>query len=398
MGAVYCAVQKSLDRVVAIKILPTEFSQDQSFCNAFEAEAKAMAKLNHPNLIGVFDFGEISGMLYIIMEYVEGESLHDIIQGGIIKSAEALRLMSGICAGVASAHEHGILHRDIKPANILLDAHLQPKIGDFGLARPMDLKVEDGEQIYGTPGYTAPEVIAPPHDFDQRADIFSLGVMLHELITGKLPEDDPRPASAQVRCHPRIDAVIRKATQQDPAKRFQTAAEMAEELAKVGQAGINKMTQAVRLPGSALNPTSAVSTITSRAIPLSKNTTAVQLRKNTAATPLSKNTGSVPAITPAGAGSVPTPTPTPATNRQAPATGGRAQAAQPQSGAFSPRPSMVSSSNSSGNGGVLIVIGIVVVAVVFIIIAMGGGGDDKEQDNGTSQELEDLIRSQVGEE
>jgi len=258
MGAVYCAIQASLDRVVAIKILPTEFSQDPEFCAAFEAEAKAMARLNHPNLIGVFDFGEVAGMLYIIMEYVEGETLFNVTQGGVIKTSESLRLMQGICAGVAHAHMHGILHRDIKPANILLDAHLQPKIGDFGLARPMDTQVQEGDQIFGTPGYTAPEVIQPPHKFDQRADIFSLGVMLHELITGKLPDEDPRPASAQVRCHPRIDAVIRKATQPDPDKRFQSVAEMAEELAKVSQPGLTKATTAIKLPVAPGSPTSAL--------------------------------------------------------------------------------------------------------------------------------------------
>ena len=251
MGAVYCAVQKSLERVVAIKILPVEFSRDPEFCSAFQAEAKAMAKLNHPNLISVFDFGEVEGMLYIIMEYVEGETLHNVIQDGGIKASDSLRVMQSVCAGVASAHEHGILHRDIKPANILLDADLQPKIGDFGLARPVGREVEDGEMILGTPGYTAPEVIDPPHVFDHRADIFSLGVMLHELITGNLPGDDPRPASAQVRCHPRIDVVIRKATGIDPNQRFQCASDMADELAKITQASPIKAPTAIKLPAAA---------------------------------------------------------------------------------------------------------------------------------------------------
>lgn len=230
MGAVYHAVQISLDREVAIKILPTEFSNDETFCLNFEAEAKAMAKLNHPNLIGVFDFGEVSGMLFIVMEYVPGKSLHDAGFGAALDAKEVIRLIKKVALGLAHAHDNGILHRDIKPANILLDQQGQPKIGDFGLARPVDLKIQDGEVIYGTPGYTAPEVLVPPHHADQRADIFSLGVMLHELLTGKLPEADRRPPSAICHCDVRLDAVVRKATQPRPELRYQSAAHIADDL------------------------------------------------------------------------------------------------------------------------------------------------------------------------
>jgi len=233
MGAVYHAVQISLEREVAIKILPTEFSSDESFCQSFEAEAKVMAKLNHPNLIGVFDFGEVNGMLFIVMEYVPGSSLHDASRGAALDPAEVMRLVKQISSGLAHAHDHGILHRDIKPANILLDQHAQPKIGDFGLARPVDLKVQDGEIIYGTPGYTAPEVLVPPHHADQRADIFSLGVMLHELLTGKLPEADLRTPSAICHCDARLDAVVRKATQPRPELRYQSASHIADDLEKI---------------------------------------------------------------------------------------------------------------------------------------------------------------------
>ncbi|NJR42320.1 MAG: serine/threonine protein kinase [Akkermansiaceae bacterium] len=131
MGAVYCAVQKSLDRTVALKILPSELSRDASFRAGFEAEAKAMARLNHPNLIGVYDFGEVGGMLYIIMEYVPGKSVYHSAYGIAIDQVEVIRLVSGICHGLAHAHEYGIIHRDIKPANVLLDLNAQPKIGDF---------------------------------------------------------------------------------------------------------------------------------------------------------------------------------------------------------------------------------------------------------------------------
>jgi hypothetical protein len=235
MGAVYRAVQKSLDRTVALKILPTELSRDAAFCAGFEAEAKAMARLNHPNLIGVYDFGEVNGMLFIIMEFVPGQSIYHSADGIAIDPGEVIRLVTGICHGLAHAHENGIIHRDIKPSNILLDLNVQPKIGDFGLARPFERKIEEGEEIFGTPHYTAPEVVDSPHSVDYRADIFSVGVMLHELLTGKLPANDPRPASVIAHCDVRFDAIIRRATQPIPASRYSSAHEMAEELQAIAR-------------------------------------------------------------------------------------------------------------------------------------------------------------------
>lgn len=234
MGAVFHAVQRSLDRPAAIKILPRDFANDDAFREGFELEAKAMGKLNHPNLIGVYDFGEADGMLYIIMEFVPGRSLYETTHGCSLDQLEAIGVIVAVCNGLAHAHENGILHRDIKPSNILLDGNANPKIGDFGLARALEREIQDGEQIYGTPGYTAPEVLEPPYTFDQRADIFSVGVMLHELLTGNLPETDARPASAQSGCTPRLDAVIRKATHPDPARRYLTAGELAAELSAIG--------------------------------------------------------------------------------------------------------------------------------------------------------------------
>ena len=240
MGAVYCAVQKSLDRTVALKILPMEFSRDAAFCAGFEAEAKAMARLNHPNLIGVYDFGEVGGMLYIIMEFVPGKSVYHSAYGIAIDQNEVIRLVTGICDGLAHAHENGIIHRDIKPSNILLDLNAQPKIGDFGLARPIERKVEEGEEIFGTPHYTAPEVVNHPHSVDFRADIFSVGVLLHELLTGQLPASDPRPASTIVRCDPRFDTIVRRATQPLAAARYSSAKEISHDLQVIGASLVAK--------------------------------------------------------------------------------------------------------------------------------------------------------------
>lgn len=241
MGAVYQATQRSLDRPVAIKILPREFSKDEAFRSGFEAEAKAMAKLNHPNLIGVYDFGEVDGMLFIVMEYVHGKSLYHSARGRQVEESEALRIVSDVCHGLAHAHEHGILHRDIKPGNILLDENANPKIGDFGLARALESEIQEGEQIFGTPGYTAPEVVEPPFTFDHRADIFSVGVMLYELLTGRTPDStEALPSHLQV-SNPRVNAIIEKATDPDPNLRFSSAKELAANIAKIGSPFGNAM-------------------------------------------------------------------------------------------------------------------------------------------------------------
>lgn len=230
MGAVYRARQKSLDRMVAIKILPREFGADEQFREAFEAEAKAMARLNHPNLIAVYDFGDIEGMLYIVMEFVEGKALYYSSHGKKIDPATALEIVSTIARGLSHAHKGGIIHRDIKPANILLDPDAQPKIGDFGLARPLDRDRAEGVTL-GTPGYTAPEVYSREHPVDQRSDIFSLGALLYELLCGKHPE--PGSSGMKSRIDPRIDAFLAKATHANPSHRYMDVEDFAQDLDSV---------------------------------------------------------------------------------------------------------------------------------------------------------------------
>lgn len=230
MGALYVARQKSLDRPVAIKILPREFGADPQFRASFESEAKTMARLNHPNLIGVYDFGEAAGYLYIILELVDGESLFEAAHGRVVDPLEAARLVAEICRGLADAHRNGILHRDIKPANVLLAPGPQPKIVDFGLARPAGQGHEEGEVIYGTPEYSAPEVVENPAAVDQRADIFSVGVVLYELLTGQLPGASWHRPSALVSCDPGFDEITGRAAHPSPAMRYAGADEMADEL------------------------------------------------------------------------------------------------------------------------------------------------------------------------
>ncbi|MDA0766068.1 MAG: protein kinase [Verrucomicrobia bacterium] len=236
MGAVYRATQRSLDRSVAIKILPREFGADEAFREAFTAEAKAMARLNHPSLIGVYDFGDVDGMLFIVMEFVGGGSLHDACLDLEVVPARAAELVAAICRGLAHAHEAGVLHRDIKPGNILLTEDAAPKIGDFGLARRVGDHVDAGEPVYGTPGYAAPETCFGGAA-DQRADLFSVGVLLHRLLTGLEPDGGILPpASSRCNCPPVLDEIIRHATQADPALRYATAADMAQDLEKAKNA------------------------------------------------------------------------------------------------------------------------------------------------------------------
>jgi serine/threonine protein kinase len=241
MGAVYHAKQRSLDRDVAIKILPREFSQDNEFRVSFEAEAKAMAKLNHPNLIGVYDFGDAGGLLYIIMEYVSGSSLYIVSHQRVVHQDDALKMVINVCRGLAHAHEFGILHRDIKPSNILMDANANPKIGDFGLASASGKQVQEGEQIFGTPGYTAPEVIEPPHKFDHRADIFSCGVMLHEMLTGISPNGVDPMAPLPSSTNPKLRAIIQRAMHPNPAARHESADELVADLEKIGAVSNNPL-------------------------------------------------------------------------------------------------------------------------------------------------------------
>ncbi|NNM30793.1 MAG: protein kinase [Akkermansiaceae bacterium] len=229
MGAVYKARQTSLDRPVALKILPKEFGADPQFRASFQDEAKAMARLNHPNLIAVYDFGDVEGMLFIIMEYVEGATLHHSAHGKKIEQTEAARLAAGICRGLAHAHQHGILHRDIKPANVLLTASAQPKIGDFGLARPVGAHHGD-ELIFGTPGYSAPEVLNHPERVDQRADIYSMGVIFYELLTGRLPGETWQPPSSVIGSDPAFDPILRRAMHPSPEMRYADADQIADDL------------------------------------------------------------------------------------------------------------------------------------------------------------------------
>ncbi len=229
MGAVYEAFQTSLHRYVAIKVLPPELSADASFREQFTTEAQAMAKLNHPNLISVYDFGEAGGMLYLVMELVDGGDLYYSTYDQMVDQTVAAQMIANLGHGLNHAHEMGLIHRDIKPANILLDEQANPKIGDFGLARSLEDGAEQGD-IFGTPGYTAPEVLANPAAVDQRADVYSLGVVLYELLTNQLPSQPFQPASTICGCDRGFDKILARTLHSSPQMRYTSASEFAKDI------------------------------------------------------------------------------------------------------------------------------------------------------------------------
>lgn len=231
MGAVYKAVQKALDRVVAIKLLPLEISIDRDFADRFVREARTMAKLNHPNIVSVFDFGTTTeGHLYFVMEFVEGTTLHHLIKSTGLKPAQALELIVSICEALHYAHAEGVVHRDIKPANVLVDTKGRVKVVDFGLARVESPTAEQWGQtmtgmVLGTPDYMAPEQKSGSR-VDHRADIYSLGVMLYEMLCGQVPQGVFDPPSQRVPVDERVDQVVIRAMQQEPDRRYPNTAEM----------------------------------------------------------------------------------------------------------------------------------------------------------------------------
>ena len=181
MGAVYKARQPKLDRFVALKILLPERQGDGQFAERFAREARSLARLNHPDIVAIYDFGEAGGYPYLVMEYVDGLSLRQLLQRGRLAPEEAMVIVPKICEALQFAHQQGIVHRDIKPENILMDKQGQVKIADFGIAkilvpRAQDLSLTGGKDVVDTPHYMAPEQIEHPTRVDHRADIFSLGV------------------------------------------------------------------------------------------------------------------------------------------------------------------------------------------------------------------------------
>ncbi len=228
MGAVYKGIQIGLDRPVAIKLLPAEFAADESFVARFRREARTLAKLQHPGIVAVYDSGQTAeGHLYFIMEFVDGTDLSHVLRTQGLNPEQSLEIVTQVCDALQYAHSLGVLHRDIKPANILLTQKGKAKLADFGLARPVEEQssaLTRSDIVMGTPDYMAPEQMYGQSD--HRADLFSLGVMLYEMLTGRTPRGSWLPPSHRVQVDVRLDQVILKALQEEPELRYQQASEM----------------------------------------------------------------------------------------------------------------------------------------------------------------------------
>jgi tRNA A-37 threonylcarbamoyl transferase component Bud32 len=240
MGAVYKARQVKLDRLVALKIVPPEMGREPAFAERFAREARALARLGHANIVAVHDFGEVNGLFYFIMEYVDGVNLRQMLQSGQVRPPDALRIVQQVCDALQYAHDQGVVHRDIKPENILVDRRGQVKIADFGLAKLLgpatgSANLTGSRQVMGTPHYMAPEQIQRPLDVDQRADIYSLGVVLYELLTGELPLGRFAPPSQKAGTDVRLDDVVLRTLEKEPARRYQQISHFKTDLEAIGR-------------------------------------------------------------------------------------------------------------------------------------------------------------------
>jgi serine/threonine protein kinase/biopolymer transport protein ExbD len=267
MGAVYKARQKSLDRLVALKLLRPGLDADPSFAERFTREARALAQLNHPGIVTLYEFGRTpGGLFFILMEFVDGLNLRHLLAAGRLSPREALAIVPPLCDALQYAHDRGLIHRDIKPENILIDRLGRVKIADFGLAKlttnstaqaaslsANDTNVSptsasdtghcslvighsaDGASavgaVFGTPGYMAPEQREHPAAVDHRADIYALGVVLYQLLTGELPDTKQlQPPSQRVQLDIRLDAIVLRALEANPSRRYAAASELKTQL------------------------------------------------------------------------------------------------------------------------------------------------------------------------
>ncbi len=234
MGAVFRARQVKLDRQVAIKVLLPPPGEVEGWSERFQREAQALARLVHPGIVSVHDFGQVEDLAWIVMELVDGADLRQMLEEGRLPQAEALAIVPALCEALQYAHDQGVVHRDIKPENVLFDRFGGVKLVDFGLAK---LSGDDGalqltrtDQAMGTLRYMAPEQLERPREVDHRADLFSLGVIFYEMLTGHVPAGVVEPPSRVAGVDAGIDDVVLSALEREPGRRPQSAADIERQL------------------------------------------------------------------------------------------------------------------------------------------------------------------------
>jgi serine/threonine protein kinase len=243
MGAVYKVRQPHLDRIVALKVLPPDLGRDPGFAERFLREARALARLSHQHLVTIHDFGQAGEYCWFLMEYVDGANLRQVMATGTLSPNQALAIVPQLCEALQYAHDEGIVHRDIKPENILLDRKGRVKIADFGLAKLVGIQANAKPQesltatgdVLGTMHYMAPEQVERSGVVDHRADIYSLGVVLYEMLTGSLPLGRFQAPSKTNGIDERIDEVVFKTLEKDPQRRYQQADEVKTDVNRVRQ-------------------------------------------------------------------------------------------------------------------------------------------------------------------
>lgn len=250
MATVYKARCRILDRIVAVKILKEEYSDDKNFVEKFRTEALAAARLSHPNIVNIYDVGQQDGIYYIVMEYVEGETLKDIIcKEGPLSVNKAVNIAIMICDGIHHAHEKGLIHKDIKPHNILITNNGMVKVADFGIAQAITSKtITFGDNVVGSVHYISPEQ-AKGQPVTPATDIYSLGCVLYEMLTGKIPFDAESPITVALKhihdepvsprtlnrnVPPGLEGIILKAMEKLPAHRYSSAEQMRNALLSIG--------------------------------------------------------------------------------------------------------------------------------------------------------------------
>jgi serine/threonine-protein kinase len=259
MADVWLADDTHLQRRVALKVLHARFVQDSEFVERFRREAEAAAGLQHPNVVAVFDRGEVDGTYYIAMQYLEGRSLKELIDAGL-SSEQAVGLIRQVLEGARFAHRHGVVHRDLKPQNVIVDADGKATVTDFGIARAGVSEITQAGSVMGTPHYLSPEQ-AQGFDVTAVSDLYSVGVMLYEALTGRVPfeadsavavamkqvsQPPQRPSSIDPQVSPALDAVVMRALEKEPGQRFQSA-----------DAFIAALDAALRDPGGGASSTAA---------------------------------------------------------------------------------------------------------------------------------------------
>ena len=264
MGAVYKARQPRLDRLVALKILTCDredATHEARFVERFQREARALAKLSHPNIVAMYEFGQAEALPYFIMEHVEGLNLRQLERAGKLSPREALEIIPQICEALQFAHDEGIVHRDIKPENILLDKKGRVKIADFGIAKIVGREGDRAnltaeQQVIGTPHYMSPEQVESPQRVDHRADIYSLGVVFYEMLTGELPLGKFAPPSKKVSVDVRLDEVVLHTLEKEPERRYQHASEVRSDVESIASGAAPVRSSAgerrLRIPGTNL--------------------------------------------------------------------------------------------------------------------------------------------------